>query len=260
MILLSGNVKSQNTIGMIPLPSEEYSRIVFQSGSFGEWLRKLPLKASGSPVLDYRGKVFKTGADTTVAYIVDWAIKDRRLEQCMDMVVRFYAEYLWITNQRQDLRFPLPGGYWLDWYKWQSGYRPVFRGINVSLIKETRVDSSYANFNQYLNTIFNASHTQQFYHAYEPIKKQKVQIGDFIVRKGVRGHTVLIVDLARDREGNLYALIGNGDTPACQFFILNSPAGHPWIPVILEEEVLRLPLRRKMKWEGLRRFEIPAHQ
>jgi hypothetical protein len=215
------------------------------------------LKKNGSAVLDYRGKIFKSGSDSTVAAVVDWRIEGRRLEQCMDILIRFYAEFLWEEGETADLQLPLPGGYWLNWNEWSDGFRPQFRGIKVSLLRNFRPDSSYNSFIAYLQTIFSESHTQQFYHAYKPVKKTDVQIGDFIVRKGTKGHAVMIVDLAKNKKGELIALIGNGDTPACQFFLLNFRLGNPWIPLESEEDMLDLPLRRKMSWDGLRRFNLP---
>ena len=67
----------------------------------------------------------------------------------------------------------------------------------------------------------------------------------------------MIVDIARNSRGELIALIGNGDTPACQFFLLNYTRDNPWIPLSLDNDVIPLPLRRKMTWDGLRRFDLP---
>jgi hypothetical protein len=248
---------AQSTIGSIPLPSNNYLRIKVEPASFGEWLRDLPLKEKSSPVLDYRGNIFKSGADSIVAGVINWDIKNRRLEQCMDILIRLYAEYSWENNNTASLSLPLPGGYWLSWEEWKSGFRPVFKGINVKLKKKTVSDGTLKIFRSYLKNIYNASHTQQFYHAYQAIDRNKVQIGDFIVKKGTKGHAIMIVDLAKNEHGDLIALIGNGDTPACQFFLLNFRTGQPWIPLVFTEDILDLPLRRKMSWDGLRRFVLP---
>jgi len=249
--------KAQSTIGSIPLPSNSYHRVKVEATSFGKWLRDLPLKNNNSPVLDYRGKIFKSGTDSIVAGVVNWDIKNRRLEQCMDILIRLYAEYSWEYNKTTPLSLPLPGGYWLGWEEWKNGFRPVFKGINVKLKKKAISDSTTLTFRRYLNTIYNASHTQQFYHAYQAVDRTKVQIGDFIVKKGSKGHAIMIVDLAKNEHGDLIALIGNGDTPACQFFLLNFRTGQPWIPLVFVEDILDLPLRRKMSWDGLRRFVLP---
>jgi hypothetical protein len=98
------------------------------------------------------------------------------------------------------------------------------------------------------------SHTQQFYHAYEPITTNELQIGDFIVKKGSKAHAVMIVDLCQDQNGNKMMLVGHGDTPACQFYLLKYKGKQPWFPIDFTNQILPLPIRRKMPWSGLRRF------
>jgi hypothetical protein len=248
---------SQSTIEGIPLPSTAYKRIPANNNSFAEWLRNLPLCKSGSDVLNYRNGIFKAGTDTAVAFVVDMDIKGRRHEQCMDILVRLYAEYLWKENQIENLNLPLPGGHWLKWEDWSNGFRPVFKGIDVDMQKSSPSDTTHQAYQSYLNTIYSEAHTQQFYHAYQPLDKMAMQIGDIIIRRGTKGHAVMVVDLAKNERGELIALIGNGDTPACQFFLLNHKKNSPWIPLDFEMEFLDLPLKRKMGWDGLRRFELP---
>jgi len=223
-------------------------------GTFAQWLRNLPIKPSGSPVLDYRGLIYKSADDTTVAAVVDWDIRGKRMEQCMDILVRLYAEFLWSNNRKRELIFPLPGGYHLKWLDWQIGMRPFFKGVKVTMKKTAGEDSSRNNFESYLWTIFAESHTQQFYHGFKSIDPRDLQIGDFIVKKGTKSHAVMIVDLIRNDSGEMMALIGHGDTPACQFYLLNYRKNNPWFPIDFKEAKLPLPIRRVMTWDGLRRF------
>jgi hypothetical protein len=250
----SKNQSKIATIADITVP-EGYSRIITDKNSFANWIRKLPLKPAGSNVRDFRGNIFKSTDDSTVAFVINWPIAGKRLEQCMDILVRFYAEYLWNMQEQVKLSLPLPGRHLLKWTDWQLGYRPKFKGINFELIKSTKFNSSKNNYNQYLNLIFAETHTQQFYYAYPEINRHEVRIGDFIVKKGVKGHAVLIVDLAKNANGNLIALIGQGDTPACEFYLLNYKTKNPWFPLRFDKEALPLPIRKKMTWDGLRRFE-----
>jgi hypothetical protein len=260
LFCLDGDIKAQITVGDIPLPSEEYERIQEKYNSFGQWLSHLPLKVKGSPVLNYRGGYFKSGGDSTVYAVIDKDIKNRRLEQCMDILVRFYAEYLWSTGDMKKFSLPLPGGYWLDWSDWKNGDRPQFTGIKMDLKSGHLPDSSFTTFQKYLNMIYSVSHTQQFYHTYQLIDKKNIQPGDFIVSKGTKGHAVMVVDLAKKRNGELVALIGNGDTPACNFFLLSHKSDQPWIPLRFDQEILDLPLKRKITWDGLRRFALPMKE
>ena len=251
------STQSQSFIGNIPLPSNNYHRIKTETNSFAEWLRELPLNSTGSSVCNYRGGVFKDNADTSVAFVVDLDINGRKLEQCMDILVRLYAEYLWAEKRIENFMLPLPGGYWLKWKDWNKGFRPVFKGIDVKMVLSAKPGKSIKIYKTYLNLVYSESHTQQFYHAYQSVERTKVQIGDVIIKKGTKGHAIMIVDLARNEHGDIIALIGNGDTPACQFFLLNYRADSPWVPLNFDQETLDLPLKRKMSWDGLRRFDLP---
>ena len=242
------------SIEKITLP-EGYIRISGEKNSFAYWISKLPLKPKKSAVLDYRGRIFKNKNDSTIAAVIDWDIKGKRLEQCMDIIVRFYAEYLWANNKQEILTLPLPGKQSIKWSDWLEGFRPKFSGVNIELIKSEKINPSKSNFEKFLNLVFAESHTQQFYHAYPQIEREEVQIGDFIVKKGVKGHAVMIVDLARNSNGDLIALIGQGDTPACEFYILNYKKDNPWFPLDFSTNIIPLPIKKKMSWDGLRRFD-----
>ena len=253
--ILTGQSSPSNTILTRFEPPEGFKRISYENNKFSDWIRNLPLKQSNAGVLDYRGKIFKSKDDTTLAAVVNWDIKGKRLEQCMDILVRFYSEYLWGKNEIVKLILPLPGGQRIKWTDWQQGFRPKFKGISFDLIKSEKHNPSKNNFNKFLNLVFAESHTQQFYFAYQAIDKQNVKVGDFIVKKGVKGHAVMIVDLAKNAKGDLIALIGQGDTPACEFYLLNYKKNNPWIPLDFSKEVIPLPIKKKMTWDGLRRFE-----
>ena len=255
ILYFSGSEPLHNirTIISIPVPAG-FNRIFVKNGSFGGWLRNLPLKPSGSPVLNYRGNVYKKGDDSTVVAVVDWDIGGKRMEQCMDILIHFYAEFLWQENCSDIIRFPLPGGYWLDWDQWKEGWRPEFRGIQMKMQRIAKQDSSKESFASFLNTVFVESHTQQFYHAYKSIERYNINIGDFIVKKGSRGHAVMIMDLAENNNGDMVALIGHGDTPACQFYLLKYRKQESWFPLDFQNDSIPLPIRKKMTWDGLRRF------
>ncbi len=259
MILLSWSfeLKAQYTIGSIPVPDSGYVRVTLNENAFGDWLRDLPLKPQGSPVYDYRGRTYKSKDDTTIAAVVDMDISGRRLEQCMDILIRLYAQYLWENNRAADLELPLPGGYRLRWEDWMNGIRPVFQGIKVTHKKTADADHSYHQYQSYLRTVYAESHTQQFYYQYERIMPGDLQIGDFFVLKGSKSHAVMVVDMAIGPAGETYALIGHGDTPACEFYLLNYNKSQKWIPLDPGESPLPLPIRRKMTWDGLRRFSSP---
>lgn len=248
------NVEKFDTVIERFSPPDGYERIRADSSSFAFWLRKMPLLPENSPVKDFKDRLCKKSNDSTVAAVVAYDIKGRNLDQCMDILLRFWAEYLIENNRQYAIQFPLPDGLILRWTDWANGLRPKFKGAHFYLKKNANPDNSTRNFERYLNTIFEYSGTQTFFHYYKYINPDSLQIGDFIVKKSNKGHTVMIVDLVYDKKGNFVALIGQGDTPACQFYLLNYQKDNPWFPIDITKEVLPLPIKKEIRWKGLRRF------
>jgi len=249
-------IKSKNiqqTIETRFPPPTGYERVKAPPGSFGDWLRGLPLLPDSTPVKEYRGRIMVQANDTTLAAVVNYDIFNKKLEQCMDIIIRLRAEYLRFKNKKE-ISFFLPVKFLLNWADWARGYRPVFQGINISLVQQEIPDSSRAAYEKYLREIFYYSGTQTAYFNYSKIEPGDVQIGDFIVKKGKKGHTILIIDLVVNSQGEKMALIGHGDTPACQFYVLNYRKGQPWFPLNVRVKRLPMPFKKKMYWDGLRRF------
>ncbi len=242
------------TIGERFQPPAGYSRVAVDSNAFGFYLLNMPLMPEGSAVKDYRGRVRVSVDDSTLAAVVAIDIAGKKLMQCMDILIAMHADYLRQSGQMDQIFYPLPDGLPLPWPEWRMGMRPKFAGLHFFLQKSAATDTSRQNFTRYLNTLFEYTASQTFYHHYQSIAMSQVAVGDFIVRRQKKGHAVMIIDLVKNSSGNMLALIGQGDTPACQLYILKDPKNGPWFPILLNEEYPPLPISKKMYWSGLRRF------
>jgi len=228
-----------------------FTRIDVAQGSFAEYLRKLPLYPDKRAVLEYDGSIAKAPDDTSVAAVFAVDIKGCRLEQCMDILIRLHSDWLWSRGLSDSIRYPLPEGTILGWKAWRDGWRPRFEGLRFILEKSNQKQSG---FEDYIRTIFEYSGTQTFYHYYPQQKPAALQPGDFIVKKGSRGHAVMIVDMARSRSGETVLLFAQGDTPACQPYLLRAADGSPWFRLEKNAPAPALPISKTMPWSGLRRF------
>ena len=233
---------------------EGFKRVSAATDSYEHWLRNLPLLSEDIPVKDYKGRIKLTAGDSTLAAVIAYNIKGKKLEQCMDIIMRLRAEYLKVQNLDNEIAFFMPINFLLKWSDWKKGYRPFYKGIKVNLCETELPDSTNDSFEKYLWEIFYNSSTQTAYFGYERVKFHDLQIGDFFVKKGKAGHAILVVDLAVDSCGNKIALIGHGDTPARQFYLLNYKKGQPWFPMDPNVKYLPMPFKKKMYWDGLRRF------
>jgi len=237
-------------------PPEGFKRVTVAEKSYGHWLRQLPLMQPYSPVMDYQGNIRRAANDTTIAAVINYPIRGKKLEQCMDIIIRFHAEYLFACGRHDEIAYFMPGGFRFEWKDWMNGKRPRYHGIKMTMRQQTEVDSSKNNFEKYLWELFYHSYTQTAYIAYNKISPYNVQIGDFIVKKGRKGHAVMIVDIAVNENDDIVAIIGQGDTPARQFHLLNYKQDNPWFPIEpLESSAPPLPIRKRMTLDGLRRFK-----
>jgi len=248
------NLQNFDTIEKLFPPPAGFTRVNVQPNSFSEYLRNMPVLADSFNVRDFQDRIKVKSGDSTLAGVVPVNIKGRRLVQCMDIIVYLHADFLHKTGNLNSMEYPLPDGTLFSWNEWKTGYREVFERIRFVKKKVAAADSSERNRRIYLNRLFNYSDTQTFYHYYSEVEVSKILPADFIVKKGKRKHAVLIVDIAENALGEKVALIGQGDTPACQFYLLKDKKGNPWFEVSGASDCPDLPIRKKMFWTGLRRF------
>ena len=231
-----------------------FERLPAAPGSFAAFLRHLPLRADGTPVKNFRGQIFKKSTDPTVAAVIDLDLHQKKLEQCMDVLQRFYAEYLITQSRFGEIKFSLPDKSLLAWFDWRDGWRPQRDGGEFPLNKTAPIDSSRASFEAYLREIFYYSGTETAYFGLEKISPLQIDIGDMLIKRGRRGHAVMIVDLAVNKSGDKIAIFAQGDTPACEPYILKLKDGSPWFSLDFSTPAPNLPISKKMNWDGVRRF------
>jgi Domain of unknown function (4846) len=248
------NLKKYSSIeNEIPVPTG-FQRVAIDSNSFAAYLRTLPIVDASHGVLDFKGRVRVKTGDSSLAAVVPVDIAGKNLWQCMDIILAFKVDFLNKEKRMAEIVFPLPEGTKLSWEEWQNGIRPSFKGLHFYKSISGNMDNSQKSFKKYVNTIFNYSNTQTFYHHYPAVELAEIKPGDFIVKKGKKGHAVFIVDVAENEYGEKIALIGQGDTPACQFYVLKNKQGSPWFKIHLDSKYPDLPISKKMFWLGLRRF------
>src|SRR5699024_8892453 len=87
-------------------PPQGYQRVAVAPGSFGEFLRGLPLRTDRKTVLSYRGARLSSPSAAVVAMDVG----ERDLQQCADTIIRLHAEYLWSAGKQRALGYHFTSG------------------------------------------------------------------------------------------------------------------------------------------------------
>lgn len=236
-------------------PPPGFERSVASPGSFAEWLRGLPLKPAGSPVLLFNGE--KKADQSVHAAVVDIDTGTRDLQQCADAVIRLRAEYLYAQGKAEAIRFHFTNGDLAVYSQWRDGFRPEVAGNKVRWVKKGKPDTSYAGFRKYLDTLFMYAGSLSLERELQPRRQRgELQPGDVFVHGGSPGHAVIVADVARNaKTGETAFLLAQGYMPAQQIHILKNPderGGSPWY-LVKPGERLRTP-EWEFAWTELKQF------
>lgn len=217
---------------------KDYTRVSLKSAHFGSYLRKLPLKPFNSKVKYFDGR--EKYNDNVYISVVDMEIGTRDLQQCADAVMRLRGEFLFEQKRLQDIHF-----------NFLSDGKPRY------FKKYAKGDHSYKKFRRYMNYIFAYANTASLRKELARVKNiQDIQVGDVFIQQGnPYGHAVIVVDVAKNAQGEKIFMIAQSYMPAQETQILvnkQHKSLSPWYKA--KEGTLRTP-----EWtfdsSDLRRFK-----
>lgn len=217
-------------------PPAGYQRPAADSGTFGYYLRHLPLRPPGSKVRLFDGR--EKPNDGVYAAVVDLPIGDKDLHQCADAVIRLRAEYLWQNARFDRIHFNLTNGFRMEYGRWRRGERIKVSGNKTAWKSGARPSDSRATFWAYLETVFAYAGTLSLAKELKPVAISDIRIGDVFILGGSPGHAVLVVDLATDSTGKKVMLLAQSYMPAQEIQILQNSSDKslsPWYPAAFGE-------------------------
>ena len=208
-----------------------FGRVAAAPGSFGDWLRHLPLKPADSEVTLHDGR--PVADHGTVAAVVDIDVGRSDLQQCADAVMRLRAEYLFSRRLTGLIGFELYSGERYRFAAFAEGVTPVLSGERIAWRNGPPRDSSHASLRRWLDTVYAFASTRSLAHELRPVEDPAdAAIGDVFIHPGSPGHAVIIVDLAVDpANGRKLALLAQSSTPARDVHVLRNtldPASGAW--------------------------------
>lgn len=210
-----------------------FERVTVTPGSFGEWLRTLPVKTGKPDVMLFNGQ--PKNNQQVHALVLDIDTGNRDLQQCADAVMRLRAEYLYSSHQHKRISFNFTNGFTCDFTTWSKGYRPSVVGNKVSWKKSAAPDSSYQSFRKYLLQVFTYAGTQSLSQQMKAKAMADLVPGDVFIRGGFPGHAVVVLDVAINKStGQRIFLIAQSYMPAQDMHVLINPQNAdraPWYPV-----------------------------
>ena len=194
------------TIKAIP-PPEGYERITLAQKSFGEWLRAIDLKKDDRVYL-YDGSLKKN--QSAQFAVLDIPVGKKDLQQCADAVMRLRAEYLFDQGRYSEI---------------------VFRDNNDDPYAWNGKDNKQT-FDHYLQTVFGMCGTASLEKQLKPVNDwHEIQPGDVFIKGGFPGHTMIVADVAINKEGKKIFMLAQSFMPAQDIHIVKNPMNEkisPW--------------------------------
>jgi hypothetical protein len=220
----------QSLESRIPAP-DGFKRMALPKGSFGEWLRGLPLKPGKPDVLLYNGQK-KENQDAQFA-VMDIDVGKRDLQQCADAVMRLRAEYLFSIGKHEAIHFNFTNGENCPWTKWKEGYRASISGSKTTWVKRAEPSATHETFRAYMDLVYTYAGTASLEKELKKIGTlASLQIGDVFIQGGFPGHAILVVDVAENPDnGHKVYMLAQSYMPAQEIHILNnfnSSKLNPW--------------------------------
>jgi hypothetical protein len=235
-------------------PPEGFERVQLSEGSFGAFLRALPLAPAGTPVVSYRGQVIRPPDDEHVAAVATLDVGARDLQQCADSILRLHAEWRWARGDRE-LSYRSAEGAALPLSRYAAGERVVESGRKLQWVARERAEPlSHALLRRYLDVVFTWANTGSLARDGRVVALSGLAPGDFFVLPGSPGHAVLVLDLARATDGRRVVLLGQGFMPAQSFHVLRPSREGAWFAIDPKASGIKTPFWPTFPWSSLRRL------
>ncbi len=234
-----------------------YHRVANPPGSFGEWLRGLPLAAEGTPVVSNTGDVVFKGDDDYVAAVVAIDVGAGDLQQSSDAVVRLNAEWLWGNDKPDAISYRSASKLDMPFSRWARGQRLIASGPNVFwVVKGKPKDPTYDDFRQYIDAVMlwtnNVSLATRATRVADP---KELVPGDFFLQTRGKGHALLVLDLAEKPTGERVALLGQAmQSPAQSVRVIRLGRETAWFSMRPPNPVLT-PRSDEFSWADLVRLD-----
>ncbi len=231
----------------LPLPA---GATRLPTDAFGDWLGDRPLADPATPVRTHDGHPVAAPHAPPTARVLVLPLVAGDLQQCADAAYRLRADFL-RAQGASDIPFHATNGQALPWGRWSRGERARLRGDRL-VWEPGPAGTDDAQWEAWLRTLFTYAGTRSLAaHDTVPVADGVPRAGDVVVAPGSPGHAVLLLDVARDAEGQLLVIFGEGFMPAQDFHVHHGPIDGwwPWSPTAgLSLDWWTLPASGLRRW------------
>jgi hypothetical protein len=211
-------------------PPAGFRRVVADSGSFGYWLRHIPLKQDKTVFL-FDGSRKRNQLAQFV--VMDVPVGERDLQQCADAVMRLRADYLFAMKRYAEILFRDNAG---KTYAWPGG-------------------NNRTAFDKYLVNVFAWCGSASLEKQLKAVPSNyQLKPGDVLIKGGFPGHAMIVVDVVMNDKGQRKYMLAQSYMPAQDIHIVKNPYDAdegPWYDMDKTSEDITTP-EWTFTWDQLR--------
>lgn len=240
-------------------PPAGFTRRAVPEGSFGAFLRGMPLAPDGEKVVDYQGTpLYAGGHHENIAAVFDIDIGTRDLQQCADAYYRLHAEWKYASGVRKEISYKSLSGVAIPYGRYLAGERAAMSGGALKLLPSggARKDE-HAFFRTYLDDVFAWASTGSLERDAKKVPFAELEAGDaFVLTGSPFGHAVIVLDVAKadDGSGRVALLLGQSYMPAQSMHVLRPSRASAWFVVDPKDDAVTTPFWRPFPLGSLRRL------
>ena len=216
-------------------PPEGFTRVAAEEGSFGEYLRVLPLKPDGDVIYLFDGTI---KPDDRFDAVLKTELNKRDRMRNVHYLLRWRGEYLYASGRLEDIEFHFLSGFAFPFAKWAEGGRLSVNGNKVDWsAPAAEADDSPESLRNYLNELFlysNAAAIKQ-----DLLQAVRIEMGYVFPDMG----GAAIADMAEDENGRVAILLIRGGDPEQEGYVVRNQhdaASSPWF-IVPENGILQTP-------------------
>lgn len=196
------------------------------SYSIEEFMRSLPVKKQDDKVMLYNGEEKKE--QDSFAAIVNLALDSKNLQQRASSVMRLYAEYYWMNQKYDNMKYHLNNGFEMDYGKWIEGYRITVQNNTATWYNYGSAGDNYDTLLAYLEYYFCYSGMSSMLAESHEANPEKICVGDYFTDEK-KENAAMVIDVAENEKGERCFLLAAGGSPGQDIEILKNPAHEdPW--------------------------------
>lgn len=234
----------------VPVPAG-FDRVLLPAGSFGDWLRNLPVDDASSVVRESDGKTLMSADDPNLAATICLQPHTHALGAA-GMMVRLRAEHGWCSKTLDRASFHFTSGQRMSWRAWASGVRALTGDSGPHFELTGIADESRDSFCAWIETQLQFTSCASLLDDTRPVDDGTIAAGDLLLREGHDAHALIVLDVCTNPSGRVAVLLGSGNTPAATFHVLRAPSGSPWF--VIDGPTIDAGIHGRFSLDQLRRW------